>query len=130
MTDKILIVTPPDDTFVQGIRITHVNLSPIQSQIVSQGLLAIQSKGSIINYVWQHGNPISWLLNSIAKSDLIIFNADNESHRESDLLIGYVSADVRSYYFGTLRDLHIVNDRVLLNSDDVTNLVEKVFQDE
>lgn len=130
MTDKILIVTPPDDTFVQGIRITHVNLSPAQSQIVSQGLLAIQSKHNIINYVWQYGDPVSWLLNASAKSNLLIFNADNEQHKEIDQLIGYIAADPKSHYFGMLRDLHIANDRVLLNSDDVINLVEKAFQDE
>jgi hypothetical protein len=41
-----------------------------------------------------------------------------------------VAANHKSYYFGTLRDLHIANDRVLLNSDDVTNLVEMVLRNE
>lgn len=130
MTPKILIVTPPDDTFVQGLRITHVNLSQTQSQIVSQGLLASQSTHSIINYVWHYGDPVAWLLNASAKSDLIIFNADTDQYTESDMLIGYVAANPKSYYFGTLRDLHLANDRVLLNNDDVTNLVEAVLRNE
>lgn len=130
MTPKILIVTPPDDTFVQGLRITHVNLSQTQSQIVSQGLLASQSTHSIINYVWHYSEPVAWLLNAAAKSDLIIFNADTDQYTESDMLIGYVAANPKSYYFGTLRDLHLANDRVLLNNDDVTNLVEAVLRNE
>ena len=130
MTPKILIVTPPDDTFVQGIRITHVNLSQTQSQIVSQGLLASQSPQNIINYVWHYGESVPWLLNVSAKSDLIIFSADTDQYIESDMLIGFVAANHKSYYFGTLRDLHIANDRVLLNSDDVTNLVEMVLRNE
>lgn len=128
MTDKILVVTPPDDTFLQGIRITHVNLTPEQSQIVSQGLMRCRTTHAIINYVWQYENPVSWLLNSTLKSDLIFFNADNNFTKESDMITGYIAASPKSHYFGVLRDLHIANDRVLLNSDDVTNLVETLFQ--
>ena len=59
-----------------------------------------------------------------SKSNLIIFNAD--SGPDSDIINGYIAADPRSYYFGTLRDLHVANDRVIINSDEILNLLETI----
>jgi hypothetical protein len=39
MTDKILVVTPPDDTPLDGIRVLHVQLTEEQRQIVSSAML-------------------------------------------------------------------------------------------
>ena len=124
MTAKILVITPPDDTVLQGLRITHVNLTNEQTAIVSQAILKNNLSHNVINYVWHIGNPISWLLQMKSKSNLIIFNADSDS--ESDMITGYLAADPRSYYFGTLRDLHVANDRVILNSDEILNLLETI----
>ena len=124
MTAKILVITPPDDTVLQGLRITHVNLTNEQTAIVSQAILQNNLSHNVINYVWHIGNPISWLLQMKSKSNLIIFNADSDP--ESDMITGYLAADPRSYYFGTLRDLHVANDRVILNSDEILNLLETI----
>jgi hypothetical protein len=51
MTDRILVVTPPDDTLLQGIRIAHINLSPEQSQTISSALFQTTLPHTIINYV-------------------------------------------------------------------------------
>ncbi len=123
MTDKILVVTPPDDTSLQGIRITHVHLTEEQSAVVSNALLQTKLPHNIINYVWKSGDPVDWLLDKIIKSDLVIFNAEADI---IELLIGWVSAQPTAYYFGNLRDLHIANDHVLYNSDDILNLLEKI----
>jgi len=124
VTAKILVITPPDDTVLQGLRITHVNLTNEQTAIVSQAILKNNLSHNVINYVWHIGNPISWLLQMKSQSDLIIFNADSDT--ESDMITGYLAADPRSYYFGTLRDLHVANDRVILNSDEILNLLETI----
>jgi hypothetical protein len=123
MTDKILVVTAPDDILQSGIRIAHINLSQPQSQIISQALMQSTLPHIIINYVWNQGDSKLWLFDKITKTDLILFNA--ECDIESSMLIGWLSADPRSYYFGDLRDLNIVNDRVLYNSDDISKLLEK-----
>jgi len=39
MSDRILVVTPPDDTLLQGIRIVHVELTEEHSSIVSNALM-------------------------------------------------------------------------------------------
>lgn len=127
MTDRILVVTPPDDILLQGIRILHVNLSEEQSAIMSNALMQNDLPHNIVNYVWKMGNRVDWLLDKSTKSDLIIFNAVNyNSDSGLDVILGWTSAQPQSYYFGTLKDLHLANDRVLYNSDDILNLLEKI----
>ena len=126
MTDRILVVTAPDDTLQDGIRIAHVNLSQEHSQLISQALLQSNLPHTIINYVWNQGDSKSWLFDKIFKTNLVFFNADYD--QETALLTGWISSNPRSYYFGNLRDLNIVNDRVLYNSDDILNLLEKTVK--
>jgi hypothetical protein len=126
MTDKILVITSPDDTLLQGIRILHVELTQEQSSTISTALLNCTLPHTIINYVWKMGNPVSYLLDKITKSDIIIFNANVQNNGAIELLIGWTAAQHNSYYFGSLRDLHVANDRVLYTSDDILNLLERV----
>lgn len=123
MTDRILVVTPPDDTLLQGIRITHVALTEEQTSMVSASLMKSETPYSIINYVWNVGNSVEWLFDKLLKSDLVIFDAENES---IEMLIGWIASKPNSYYFGTLRDLHLVNDRVIYSIDDILILLEKL----
>ena len=125
MTDKILVVTPPDDILLDGIRITHVALNENQSSIVSEALMASSVPHAIINYIWKTGDHVDWLLDKISKSDFVIFNTDHEVNGAIELILGWVSAQPQSYYFGNLRDLHLANDRVIYNSDDILNLLER-----
>ena len=126
MTDRILVVTSPDDTLLQGIRIAHVQLSDEQSNIVSTALMNSDLPHTIVNYVWKMGDRVDWLLDKIAKSDIVLFNADTKINGAIELLLGWTAAQPQSYYFGTLRDLHLANDRVIYTSDDVTQLLEKI----
>ena len=121
MSDKILVVTAPDDTILDGVRILHVNLSEEQRQIVSNAMLSSEVSYTIINYVWNSNDPVGWLLDKKSKCNFILFNADSAL----DLIVGYIAAHPQSYYFGTLRDLHLVNDRAIYNTDDVVSLLEK-----
>lgn len=126
MTDRILIVTPPDDTLLDGIRILHVELTEEQNQIVSEALLNSESRHTIINYVWRMGNSVEWLLDKIPKSDLILFNANPINNGATEILIGWTAAQPQSYYFGILKDLHLANNRAIYSVEDVLNLLEKI----
>lgn len=127
MTDKIIVVTPPDDILLQGIRIFHVNLDEEQSSIVSNALMQSTLPHNIINYVWKMGNRVDWLLDKSTKSDIIIFNATNlNSDSGLAVMLGWIAAQHQSYYFGNLKDLHQVNDRAIYTSDDLLNLMEKI----
>ena len=128
MTDKILVITSPDDILLDGIRILHVSLTDEHSQIVSAALMNCQASTAIINYVWKMGDPVSWLLDKQLKSDIIIFNAHPAIDGAHELIIGYIAAQSKSYYFGTLRDLQLANDRVIYTSDDILFLLEKIIK--
>jgi hypothetical protein len=125
MTDKILVITSPDDTLLDGIRVLHVQLTEEQRQIASSAMLNTKIPHNIINYVWNMGDPISWLLDKQPKCDVILFNADVQSNGAIELIIGYIAAQPQSYYFGTLRDLHLANDRAIYNTNDIMSLLEK-----
>ena len=122
MTDKILIVTAPDDTVVQGIRIVYVDLNQEQQAVISSALMQTSLTHSMINYIWNVGDSIEWLADKFIKSDLVIFNADSFNQ----LIVGWVAGHHGSYYFGTLKDLHIVNTRAIYNVEDILTLLEKV----
>jgi hypothetical protein len=125
VSDKILVVTAPDDSPIDGIRILLVELNGEQSQFVSNALLTSDTKYSIITYAWKMGDSIEWLLDKKIKSDIIIFNAGAQANGAIELIIGYIAAHPNSYYFGTLRDLHLVNDRAIYNTNDILSLLEK-----
>lgn len=126
MSDKILVVTPPDDILLQGIRILHVNLDEEQSSIVSNALMQTTLPHCIINYVWKMGNHVDWLLDKSTKCDLILFNANEPKDPGLDVILGWIAAQHQSYYFGRLKDLHKVNNRAIYNTDDVLTLLENV----
>ena len=124
MSDKILVVTPPDDTLINGVRILHVELNEEQSMIVSSALINSNTQHTTINYVWKMGDSIEWLLDKVPKSNFILFNADRPNNGATELIIGYIAAQPNSYYFGTLRDLNLVNSSVIYNSDQIINILE------
>lgn len=128
MTDKILVVTSPDDIHLKSTRILLVELDPDQSQAVSDALLKLENlKDPLVSYVWKMGDSVTWLIDKLFKSDLVIFNASPKANSSMDLIIGYVAACPGSYYFGTLRDLQEANNRVIYNDNDVLKLLEDVI---
>jgi hypothetical protein len=125
MTDRILVITAPDDAPLDGIRILAVNLTQEQGQIVSNALLQFDNFNvNVINYVWNTGEDVSWLLDKKAKSDVIIFNADVDDNT----VTGYLSAQSKSCYFGTLKDLYLANDRAIYTIEDVLTLLEIIVK--
>jgi hypothetical protein len=125
MTDKILVITAPDDAPLDGVRILAVNLTQEQGHIVSNALLEFDNFNiNVINYVWKTGEDVSWLLDKKAKSDVIIFNADSDNNT----VTGYLSAQSKSCYFGTLKDLHLANNRAIYSIEDVLTLLEIIVK--
>lgn len=121
MTDKVIVVTAPDDVLLDGIRLLLVNLNQEQGKCISDALMAFQNSNIVITYVWNQ-ESVNWLLDKKLKSKLIFFNADTDN----DMLNGYLSAQPNSHYFGTLKDLHIVNNRAIYNVEDILNLLENI----
>lgn len=120
MLEQVLIVTEPDDTLLDGYRILLADLTPEQSQIVSSCLLNILLSKRIILYSWNSSNTVDWLLDKKSKCDLIIFNADSYN----DLIVGYLSAQTNSHYFGTLKLLAGANNSQLYAQEDCEQFLE------
>ena len=109
MTNKITLITPPDDIFDDAMRVLLVDLTQEQSQLVSDALTSMDISIDIVAYVWNHTNTIEWLIDKKHKSQLIIFNADSNNAE----LNGYLSAHSNSYYMGTLRSIGITTKRAI-----------------
>lgn len=125
MSDKILIVTSPDDTLLDGIRILHIELTQEQNQMISSVLLKSSIDHAIINYVWQLGDPVAWLLDKKSKCDVIFFNAGTSTFGLPEILVGYIAAHSNSYYFGQLKDLYQTNPRAILEHSDIATILNK-----
>lgn len=118
MSNKVILVTAPDDILVDGLRILLVNLTNEQTQIISDALTGIPSLPTIVLYVW-NTNENDWLFDKKQKSNLIIFNAESEN----EIIIGYMAAQRNSAYFGNLKNLSNINPQGIYNIDDCKNLL-------
>jgi hypothetical protein len=122
MTNKVLLVTAPDDVNFDGLRLTLIGLSHDQTSIVSAALNLLESIPTFIMYVWSKEN-IEWLIDKKHKSDLIIFNAEYENLE----LVGYFAAQPNSYYLGNLKTLGTINNRVIHDTDQLLNLLKETI---
>jgi len=124
MSDKVLLVTTPDDVLVDGVRILLVDLVPEQQQIVSTALAQLDTIPNVVLYIWNSSHDALWLLDKKSKSDTIIFNANSEN----DVIIGYMAAQSNSHYFGTLKILSVVNNSTIYNIEQVSTILENVIK--
>ena len=121
--NKLLLVTPPDDINIDGLRILLVGISHDKTNLISTALTQLPSIPNTVLYMWAAGNDISWLMDKKNKSHLIIFDVENLSGE----LLGYFSAQLNSYYFGHLRDLSIINNNSILDVDQCYQLLENTI---
>lgn len=121
MQDNIILVSEPDDVLLQGFRILLFDLDPTQGDIFTKSITTIDTLPQTIVYSFTYGQPVAWLIDKLLKCQLIIFNA--ESHHSH--LVGYISANRNSYYFGELRDLSLVNKSVIYGIDDCREILTK-----
>lgn len=123
MTDRVIIVTPPDDIEIDGIRILLVDLFQTQTQILSAAYNTLSTQHTIINYIWRNGDPVEWLINKKHRSDIVIFNADSNN----ELIVGYLAAQSNSYYFGNLKSLSSANTSAIYNDSQSLDIIEKIL---
>jgi hypothetical protein len=119
MANNIILVTAPDDTDLDGVRICLVDLCTPQSSIVSDTFKKYEGIYDIIVYICKTAEDIGWLIDKKIKSDLIIFNAQSENQT----IVGYFAAHPNAYYFGDLRDLNRVNSRILYSEEDCLKIL-------
>lgn len=123
MNDRVILITPPDDISTDGIRILAVNLFPEQSQILSNALLNTQTSVPMMIYIWKNSDPEEWLFDKKHKSQLILFNADDQN----ELIVGYMAAQKNSAYFGNLRTLHGFNKSAIYSVEDCQSYIQSLI---
>jgi hypothetical protein len=123
MTEKVILVTDPDDIHENGFRLLLVDLSIEQSDIVSKVLTTLNTDTTIIVYNYSLLDKIEWLLDKMRKCDKIIFNADSADQT----LVGYFSSYNNASYFGMLRSLNQVNTSVIYDTESCKHILEKAI---
>lgn len=124
MSDKVILVTAPDDVSYDGVRILLVDLTPDQTQVVSEVLTRLSTIPTTILYVTNTTiDSADWIFDKKHKSDLIIFNADTEN----DLYVGYFAAQHNSHYFGPLKILSVINNQAIYDTEECFILLENLM---
>lgn len=120
MSDKIIVVTSPDDVLVEGFRILLFDLNQEQKILISDSLKEVDTDLNLIVYTCNQPFDIEWVLDKRLKSNCVIFNAESVNQT----LVGYLAGLKNSAYLGTLRDLNYINNCVLYTEQDCVTFLE------
>jgi hypothetical protein len=121
MENKITLVTEPDDINIDGIRILAYDLTPEQSQIFSNCFLPIENFSPIVVYVANGQNDPKWTIDKKQKCSIIILNAESQDQT----MVGYLTAQKNSYYFGNLRSISEANVSLIQDTTQLTTIMEE-----
>ena len=119
MNDTVSIVTYPDDIQTDALRILTYDLTPEQSQMVSNTIQTLELPNTII-YVAKPSDDPQWVVDKKHKCVIVILNANSEDQQTT----GYFLAQPNSYYFGSTK-LSVANSREILDQQHINNLMEK-----
>lgn len=122
MSEKIIVVTPPDDIWDDAERITLVDLNPEQSKTISDIITSVDITSNIVIYNFQHLNDEQWLVDKIQKSQLVFYNAESDNQ----LLVGYLLNNKNAYSLGVRRGLDFVNNRKILEQQEIRTMIENL----
>jgi len=121
MNNQITLVTAPDEIYHNALRILLVDLTEEQTQAISSALMTYDTIPPVVVYVWKAGETVDWLIDKKLKSQLIVFNANSERQDIS----GFFAGVLNSFYFGSLKDLSVVNKRNIYSADDFKEILDK-----
>lgn len=123
MSNKIVLVTSPDDLLTDGVRLCLVNLNQDQLNLLTQVLSTMQPSVSVIAYIWNPKDPYEWFIDKKIKSDVILFNALAHTH----IMNGYLSAHTNCYYFGTLREVTHLYNKEVTSAEQLQSIIQRAI---
>ena len=123
MKNKITIITPPDDILQDGVRILCYGLEKEQTLLISSIIYNLEECKPTIIYVSNGQNDSEWVLDKKQKCSIIIFNAESQDQT----MVGYLSAQTNSYYFGELRSLSSANNNKINEKQKLTKIMEDLI---
>ncbi len=117
--NRITIITPPDDIAQDGVRILVYGCTKEQTLLISSVIYQLEECKPTIIYVSNGQNDSEWALDKKLKCSIIVFNAE----ADDQTMIGYLTAQTNSYYFGQLRSLDSVNNNRINTEEQLTTII-------
>jgi hypothetical protein len=120
----ITIVTAPDDVEFDAVRIICVDLTTDQSGMLSSVITSLDLESRLVLYVWNSlSDSTAWFIDKKPKCDFIFYNAESDNQ----LLVGYLSAQKNSAYFGNLRQIDTLSKNGIISQDLLNNILSKIL---
>jgi len=124
VSNKITIVTPPDDVLKDAVRIIVFDLKHEHTTLISSVLYEMNDIHDTVIYVSNGQDSYEWILDKKQKSSIIIYNADSENQT----MVGYLSAQPNSYYFGDLKSLGLINNNKIVSKEQIETIMEDEYR--
>ena len=121
MSERVIVVTPPDDVLVEAKRILLFDPTVDQTQMISQCLSDIELINTVVFYIWRTGDDLNWLLDKALKYDLLILNADTSEQS----MLGYLFSKPNSYYLGNIRSLSQLKNNQIYDADHLNTILKE-----
>jgi len=122
--NKITLVTYPDDVLQDGIRILVFDLTPAHTQLISSVLYNMKEIQNTVIYVSNGQDDTQWVLDKKQKCSIILYNAESQNQT----MVGYLTAQSNSYYFGELKTLSSVNNNKIISKEQIEMIMEDQYK--
>jgi hypothetical protein len=122
--NKITLVTFPDDVLHDGIRILIFDLTPAHTQLISGVLYNMKEIQNTVIYVSNGQDDTQWVLDKKQKCSIILYNAESQNQT----MVGYLTAQSNSYYFGELKTLSSVNNNKIISKEQIEMIMEDQYK--
>ena len=123
MSEKIILVSYPDDILLDGVRILLYDLEKSQTDIISKALVSLDFETNIIVYTINFLTESKYFIDKYHKSNIVVFNADSENQT----VVGFLAGKSNSMYFGSLRGLKEINDSEIYNEEICKQQLERMI---
>ena len=122
--NKITLVTFPDDVLHDGVRILIFDLTPAHTQLISGVLYNMKEIQNTVIYVSNGQDDTQWALDKKQKCSIILYNAESQNQT----MLGYLTAQSNSYYFGELKTLSSVNNNKIISKEQIEMIMEDQYK--
>ena len=122
--NKITLVTFPDDVLHDGVRILIFDLTPAHTQLISGVLYNMKEIQNTVIYVSNGQDDTQWALDKKQKCSIILYNAESQNQT----MVGYLTAQSNSYYFGELKTLSSVNNNKIISKEQIEMIMEDQYK--
>ena len=119
MTSKIFVITAPDDVDYDALRIVSADLTPEQSQMLSNVLKNISLDRDINLYVHSNSDDYQWVIDKSGKADLIFGNTVSDDQQ----IVGFLASKRQSHFFGDSKLTKSLNKKSIFSEEQIAQII-------